>query len=465
MKPRTPSRRFVHSGLRVLLLLAAHAAMTPGSALAASLSDTTNGTWAQLAPGGSLPGVRVLNSVILDPVRDRMVVFAGGDSLAGGGFEVRNDVWALPLYGRGYWTQLAPGGTPPSARIGARAIYDPLRDRMIAFGGSDGSNCTNDTWTMSLGTAPVWTQLTPSGTPPSARAFDTVIYDPVRDRLLVFGGSAGSSYFNDVWALQLAGTPTWTQLAPTGTPPSARALHTAIYDSVRDRMVVFGGSPGPLNDTWTLALAGSTGWSQLAPGGTPPGARKSHTAAYDPAQDRMIVFGGGAGSGSNLRNDVWALALAGSTGWSQLAPGGTPPSVRFHHSAIYDQKSGRMMVFAGYSGVFLNDTWALCWPTAGVGDDDHRPGASALAPPVPNPFTRGTTVSYSLPGTGRIRLLVHDVSGRLVRDLDDGLRSAGTHVVVWDGTDAAGSRPGAGVFFVTLDTPGVSHTRRVVLLE
>jgi len=42
-------------------------------------------------------------------------------------------------------------------------------------------------------------------------------------------------------------------LSPTGTPPSARYDHTAIYDPLRDRMVVFGGfDETRLNDVWEL---------------------------------------------------------------------------------------------------------------------------------------------------------------------------------------------------------------------
>ena len=42
---------------------------------------------------------------------------------------------------------------------------------------------------------------------PPARYRHTAIYDPVRDRIVVFGGNSGSSQYNDVWALSLAGSP------------------------------------------------------------------------------------------------------------------------------------------------------------------------------------------------------------------------------------------------------------------
>jgi len=56
-----------------------------------------------------------------------------------------------------------------------------------------------------------------------------MIYDPVRDRLIVHGGrtrayyyEAGIAYRNDTWALNLTGPPVWIPLA---TP--ARLRHRA----------------------------------------------------------------------------------------------------------------------------------------------------------------------------------------------------------------------------------------------
>jgi hypothetical protein len=181
---------------------------------------------------------------------------------------------------------------------------------MVVFGGFGGFNPSpfsfNDVWALSLAGSPTWTQLTPAGTPPSARYGHSAIYDPVGDRMVVFGGYNGSM-INDVWALSLAGSPTWTRLTPAGTLPSVRYGHTAIYDLVRDRMVVFGGyGASSLNDVWALSLARSPTWTQLTPAETPPSARYRHTAIYDPARDLMVVFGGLLGSGYDL-SDCWVL--------------------------------------------------------------------------------------------------------------------------------------------------------------
>ena len=100
---------------------------------------------------------------------------------------------------------------------------------MVVFGGVDSTaRYLNDVWALSLAGTPAWTQLTPAGTPPSARSDHSAIYDPVRDRMVVFGGILdGVRYRNDVWALSLAGTPAWTQLTPAGTAAERAVLPTA----------------------------------------------------------------------------------------------------------------------------------------------------------------------------------------------------------------------------------------------
>jgi predicted small integral membrane protein len=432
-------------------------------AWALSLAGTP--TWTQVTPAGMPPSAREGHIAIHDPVRHRMVVFGGYT-----GSSYVNQVWTLSLAGTPAWTQLTPSGTPPSGRAGHSAIYDPVRDRVMVFAGYSSSGL-NDVWALSLASTPTWTQLTPSGTPPSARYRPSAIYDPVRDRMVVFGGWSGT-FINDVWALSLTGTPVWTQLTPSGTSPSVRVYHTAIYDPVRDRMVVFGGLSGSvlpgfsyLDDVWALSLAGTPAWTQLIPSGTSPSARYNPSAIYDLVRDRMVLFGGE--SESDLLNDVWELSLADTPAWAQLAPTGGPPIGRGAHSAIYDPVHDSMVMFGGMgSSTNLNDVWTLGWSfNTAVGDRPVRPLISYLRPPAPNPTRGATTVTYALARAGRVQLGVYDVSGRLVRRLVDGERRAGTETVVWNGTAESGARLQAGVYFVRLAAPGFRETRRVVLLK
>jgi len=88
-----------------------------------------------------------------------------------------------------------------------------------------------------------------------------------------------------------------------------------------------------------------------------------------------------------------------------------------------------------------------------------------LLPNHPNPFNPSTTLSFSLARAGHVRLSVYDLAGRLVRTLVDGEHEAGTHRVVWNGTDATGRAVGAGVYFVRVETPQGSDTRKIALIE
>jgi hypothetical protein len=125
--------------------------------------------------------------------------------------------------------------------------------------------------------------------------------------MIVFGG-VRSTYFNDVWALSLGTTPEWTEIVPAGTPPVGRWGHTAVYSATDTNMVVFAGTDGTyLNDTWTLSLGPTPVWTEMIPAGTPPTGRTDHTAVYDPAANRMIVFGEWDGKVA-LANDLWELS-------------------------------------------------------------------------------------------------------------------------------------------------------------
>ncbi|MCK4511208.1 T9SS type A sorting domain-containing protein, partial [bacterium] len=88
-----------------------------------------------------------------------------------------------------------------------------------------------------------------------------------------------------------------------------------------------------------------------------------------------------------------------------------------------------------------------------------------LSPCRPNPFGVSTNLSFNVPQEGRAVVRVYDVSGRLVRTVDDSFREAGSHLVPWDGKNGNGDAVASGVYFVRLETAGDSRIRKVVLLR
>jgi galactose oxidase-like protein len=415
--------------------------------------------WSRVSPAGPIasPVPRWFHSAILDAARNRMVVFGG----LGGAptFPYYGDVWTVPLSGDALWASL---GSAPFVWGYHRAIYDVLNDRMVVYDGSS-PNPPDPTpeavWALNF-TSNTWTNLTPASGGPGARFLTAVAYDPPRQRMLVFGGNSGSTLFNDVWALSLSGTPTWTQLTPMGAPPIGRTAATLVYVPEQDAMVLFGGGDGHTlfyNDVWRLSLAGPSTWTQLAPAGTPPDGRYLHTAVYDDRRHRMLIFGG-VGASADL-NDAWALSLDVSPTWSLLSPAGTPPSPRGETVAVYASAIGRMMFFAGGNGSTLDgDLWALDFgppPTAVL---PRNPSGYALDPLAPNPAREAASVLYALPRASHVRLEVVDLAGRLVATLANGIEAPGRHEASWRAT----GHP-SGVYFVRMEAPGFTATRKLVL--
>ncbi len=70
----------------------------------------------------------------------------------------------------------------------------------------------------------------------------------------------------------------------------------------------------------------------------------------------------------------------------------------------------------------------------GTGDVEPAPERSLLLQNYPNPYHGATTIRFSLPHEGHIRLTVHDLLGRTVATILDAWQSAGSHAMQFDAT-------------------------------
>jgi hypothetical protein len=290
------------------------------------------GEWFELPP---VP--RVSHSVIYDPVRDRMVILSGSAAYAPDFF---GDAFYLSL-GEDRWGTYATQG---SATDGQSAIYDPVNDRIVLFGGYCGPPGPFDgpCYSSSLcllpadgTTPPTWRHLW--DVQPAGRAHHTAVYDPVRRRMLVMMGQSGVApgAFNDVWALSLDGAPIWSPLQPSGTPPPAGGHYRAVYDAGSDRVILFSPS-GPL---WSLTLAPEPAWAPLAASGAGPPTAGSLEVVLDAARGRALVFRGAG--------DVWALTFSNPPAWSSIPGGAESPQGLADYSLMLDPVRGRLLVYGG----------------------------------------------------------------------------------------------------------------------
>lgn len=83
----------------------------------------------------------------------------------------------------------------------------------------------------------------------------------------------------------------------------------------------------------------------------------------------------------------------------------------------------------------------------------------------PNPFNPSTTIEYSIPQPGRVKLSIFNIRGQKVRILVDGDIERGQHRVVWDGRDDGNRSVASGVYFIRLEAAGKTSIRKAMLLK
>lgn len=267
-----------------------------GNVLFFGIADDTwtwsGSSWTKKSPGSS-PGVRDGATMAFDSYYGKVLLVGGEQDI-----NMLADTWQ---WDGANWTPLTPTLSPP--RELSAAAYDTGRHRVVLFGGTDPySDDFGDTWEWD-GSA--WQEITPTDDyHPALRSSHAMAYDPTRQRVVLFGGqNDGGGVFGDVWEWDGA---TWTNPALLGTPgidfPSPRYGHTMVYDPVRAKVVLFGGSDAtghPMSDTWewdgtswarhgALVLDGDTS--------TPP-PNVNHLMAFDTTRGEAIVYGGNAGAG------------------------------------------------------------------------------------------------------------------------------------------------------------------------
>lgn len=83
----------------------------------------------------------------------------------------------------------------------------------------------------------------------------------------------------------------------------------------------------------------------------------------------------------------------------------------------------------------------------------------------PNPFLSATELSLVASEPGRLRVMVFDSRGRLVRRLHDRQVTWGEIRIPWDGRDDSGRQLAGGVFFVRYEVGETRNAMRLVKLH
>lgn len=165
---------------------------------------------------------------------------------------------------------------------------------------------------------------------------------------------------------------------------------------------------------------------------------------YIPSETNFFMVDVGRPAGP-VASALAARGILVRTGW------GMPNHLRVSTATMEE-----MIAFTTALGEILG--------SAGV-SEPVPPGATLLHGNFPNPVRAATRIDFTLAVPGEVRITVHDVQGREVRELRAGRRPAGHHALEWDGRDGRGARCAAGSYFYRLEVDGYSLTRRLTLVD
>ena len=324
-------------------------------------------------------------------------------------------------------TLFPPYGTPG-------IVYDVVRARVVIFGGI--FQRTRDVWEWNPADGS-WENRSVPIDGPAPRTDPLIALDSQRDALMVFGGFRGSDtspYKQDIWKWPGAALD-WVNLTSTGgTKPDVRAAGAMIYDTVLDRLVIFGGYGASngifLNDLWAWASAGAS-WGPLQPMGALPAARSHHWLFHDRGRNKLISYGGTGGIGSGA-TQVWELDLATLT-WANRTPSSIPTEIsgRIDHDITFDPDRGKLVLIGGATaGIFDAAVWE--WDTT-----DHTWAARIPTTPTVPPPRAQHAIAYDLD-----RRVVIVVGGRTMGNvqLDDSWEWDGGRAL-WSETTPPTMRP------------------------
>lgn len=277
-----------------------------------------------------------------------------------------NDVYMFDLELH-RWDKVAVKGDAPLPRASFGMCAGPAPGTLIVAGGTGVEmdslradvveyNVPNRTWTQILTDS--------EETPCKFYGQSVCTYG---DKLLLFGGSTGLHYTNDLFEYNVR-TNKWKRLVTSGRKPSPRYKHQAVV--MDDKMYVIGGGcfkPEQSGiDLYCLDLI-TLVWEEVEMKGEMPKARVAHSCNYDPETDAIYLWGGFTSELSRLQ-DFFAFHRSTAT-WVQIAEApmqapvaggaadllGAPPARAFHSAAFF---RGALYVFSGANGdVRYSDVW------------------------------------------------------------------------------------------------------------
>ncbi len=234
---------------------------------------------------------------------------------------------------------------------------------------------------------------------------------------------------------------------------------------------VRGGGAYTGGDFTQCTFYGNTGWAS----GSAIGVRQLSTISV---RSCILAFGNGGAISCDMWGGVDAECcdVYGNSGgdWSGCLEGQEGTDGNFSADPLFCREPGSPSYMLQADSPCATKGTVTCrqigaWPV-GCDQFSSPPHAVAALPHLridPDVSFSGSScrISYRLEAAGEVRIVLVNVTGRVVRDLNEGVLPAGDHVFLWDGRDHRGQKLEAGVYWAQLTAGGRATARRVVIVK
>jgi hypothetical protein len=118
------------------------------------------------------------------------------------------------------------------------------------------------------------------------------------------------------------------------------------------------------------------------------------------------------------------------------------------------------MAYVGEAGV---NVYYDAWSFGGVEEGDEFVGENDIITVHPNPFTSMARIAFANQKSGAVTIKAYNVLGQEVSTIFNGTKDRGNHILQWYGLDNSGEKLPSGVYFLKVNTPTISTSKKLIL--
>lgn len=100
-----------------------------------------------------------------------------------------------------------------------------------------------------------------------------------------------------------------------------------------------------------------------------------------------------------------------------------------------------------------------------IAEEASLPTELSISKAYPNPFNPVVNISYGLPESAAVKIVIHDLSGRKIAEHSINQQSAGWHEFNWRALDQKGQTVGSGIYLLTIQASDMVKKQKITYIK